>query len=112
MKSISVLTAELSFKVTKRALEVQNSNMWLERLAQCVELEDLTKLAQELFTKHQKCTYPRNYEQTAEKAASALIGHVLSMRITEQNRLEMLHIISKQRSNIKWLQRACFFYGL
>lgn len=112
MKSINTLKAELAFKLTKRAFDVQNSGMWIERISQCVELEDLCKLSAEFSSKHRKCTYPRSYEQAAEEALHALLGHVLTMRIPEQDRLKMMSILRQQRSNLAWLQRACFHYGL
>ena len=112
MKSNTFIAAELTFRATKRAATVQNSSMWVERITQAKTLEELCKVSEELRTKHVVCKYPKPYAQAAEEAASALIGKVLNLRITEQNRLEMLQMLGQQRSNLAWLQRACFHYGL
>ena len=112
MKSLHTIHNELAFRATKRALDVQNSSVWIGRIAKCEDLEQLCKLSEELRTKHRVCKYPKPYAQAVEEAASALVGKVLSLRITERDRLEMLSIIGQQRSNFAWLQRACFHYGL
>ena len=112
MKATKFPEAELTFRLTKRAQDVQNSDLWVKRIAQCTSLEELCALSDELYGKHQKCMYPRTYEQTTEQALHAIVGHVLNMRIPEQNRLEMLSLLRQQRSNLQWLQHACAHYGL
>lgn len=112
MKSTKFPEAEIAFRLTKRAQDVQNSGMWIQRITQCATLEELAELSNELYGKHRRCTYPRTYEQATEQALNAIFGHVLNMRIPEQNRLEMFAILRQQRSNFAWLQRACSHYGL
>lgn len=112
MKSLRNLQTELASRATKHALNVQNSSVWVDRIAKCEDLEQLCKLTEELQTKHTVCKYPKPYAQAAEQAASQLIGHILKLRITEQNRLEMLRMVGQQRSDFNWLQRACIHYGL
>lgn len=112
MKATKSPEAVLTFRMTKRAQDVQNSDLWIKRITQCTSLEELCTLSNELYSKHRKCTYPRTYEQTTKQALHAIFGHVLNMRIPEQNRLEMLRMLRQQRTNHAWLQRACIFYGL
>ena len=112
MKSIKYPEAVLTFRLTKRARDVQNSDLWIKRITQCTSLEELCVISDELYGKHRKCTYPRPYEQTTEQALHAIFGHVLNMRIPEQNRLEMFSMLRQQRTNHAWLQRACVHYGL